>query len=184
MIPNVSTNGVAFGYVAANDLDGDVVAVLLGHDLGANVKNLSYDAAMKEAEAEQRAKWENNCETLEVAHQEAGTVCGPHPDFEFDEQAFNDGYNHEEDVVEGVYEGITYRTSWLGGALNFWIFNSPLITTAADRGSPCIPNAAVLLPPWRRSGIVLGFDVPADWWHRSEGDSLRDWCNGEEEDFM
>jgi len=66
----------------------------------------------------------------------------------------------EEPIIEGRYQDTFYRTSWLGGALNFWIFKSPVAGTY-QLCSPCVPGAGNLDCP--DIDGVLTYDVLPDW---------------------
>lgn len=66
----------------------------------------------------------------------------------------------DEPQIEGVYEGVYYMTCWLGGALHFWISESPIITHKAHKGSICVPGAGVID---ELDGDYTCYDVPADW---------------------
>lgn len=65
----------------------------------------------------------------------------------------------------GTLEGVDYKTSWLGGALHFFITYSPYIVKG-NRASPCVPNACILNKG--ECGPVTGFGVPSDWWSNYE----------------
>jgi len=111
-MPNFNPEtGIAYGYVAANDLDGDVVHELMW----------GYQAQGEDTD-------EEGC---------------------------------EEELRWGVYQGVKYQSSWLGGALNFWIFESPYIVNGG-RASPCVPGACILNK--ENTGPVEGYGIPADWW--------------------
>jgi hypothetical protein len=69
-------------------------------------------------------------------------------------------YEQYEPHIEGEAEGVKYSTSWLGGALNFFIFKSPFMTGAARRASPCVPNCGILDV---LDGEVTSYNVPPDW---------------------
>ena len=71
----------------------------------------------------------------------------------------SDGDEDEPDV-SGTYEEVSYATSYLGGVLNFWIFESPHITQAATSCGICVPGAGNLD---NLTGSVTCYDVPADW---------------------
>lgn len=130
---NINTKtGIAYGYIAANALDSEIVDELLH---GSQAKDLSYEEALKEAFPEGD-----------------DTGCT--------EQDFADGYECEEPNIVGTYHGVSYGTSYLGGALNFWIFESPITTDKARLASPCVPNAGILDT---LDGSVTSYDVPADW---------------------
>ena len=141
--------GIPFGYIAADALDPWVVDELL---YGRGAVDLSYQAALDEADERASAEaaecgfdhgtpdWENFCKAR---------TC-----------ELMDYYECDEPSIEGKYKGVTYASSWLGGALNFWIFESPVTTTKARRASPCVPGAAILDT---LDGSEFGYDVPADW---------------------
>jgi len=77
---------------------------------------------------------------------------------DFDEYRASDDYYQEEPIIEGKLEGVTYSSSWLGGALNFFIIESSVIVNRA-LCSPCVPNAGDL-------GTEGGFEcygVPIAW---------------------
>jgi hypothetical protein len=71
----------------------------------------------------------------------------------------------EELEVQGCFENVRYVTSWLGGALNFFILESPHITHKAGKASPCVPNAAILDT---LAGSITGYDVPNNWRRRED----------------
>ena len=122
--------GIAYGYIAADDLDPELVHELM---FGPQAKDLDYEDAYAEALAEHK---------------------GDPDDLDF-------YYENDEPCIRGSRDGVEYQTSWLGGALNFWIFHSPFLTNSAGRASPCVPNAGIL--PAREDGTVLSYNVPADW---------------------
>lgn len=66
----------------------------------------------------------------------------------------------EEPVIEGKVEGVKYAISWLGGAPNLWVFESPVVGTFR-LCSPCCPNAC----DGNNSDPFgyEGYDVPAYW---------------------
>ncbi len=158
MKPNTAPNGTAYGYVAAQDLDSDLVHELM---YGAQARNLSEIAAEGEEASRQRMQWEEACENEAVHCQENNLPAPIHEDFEFDPP---EGFDIEEPTIEGVKDGVFYTSSWLGGALNFFIIDSPHTTDEAHRASPCVPGAGILKHPSARCGGVTSFDVPADWW--------------------
>lgn len=72
-----------------------------------------------------------------------------------------DGSEGDLPEAEGVTpEGVRYCTSHLGGALNFFILWSPIVTDRARRASPCVPNAGIIDT---LDGSVTSYDVPAEW---------------------
>lgn len=154
MIPNQDEHGIRYGYISANILDGDVVQDLM---FGSHAKNLSEIAAIEEETARQRSAWEDECESLSVAAQEAGTDLVL-DDFEVELDNFESCV--DEAIVEGTLEGVTYRSSWMGGALHFFIFCSQIVGRF-DTCSPCVPGAGNLHS--RNSDGVFSYDVPPTW---------------------
>ena len=66
----------------------------------------------------------------------------------------------EEPIYEGVYEGVRYSTTWIGGAIHVWVFESPETGHYAEC-SPCVPYAGNLDCP-DPEGVVC-YDVPSGW---------------------
>ena len=150
------TTGIAYGYIAAAHLDSEIVDILM---YGAQARNLSYEAACKECEASYEREWQDECDAAAEEAAKSGTDYVP-PELNINLDNFDPQI--DEPIIEGIYEGVHYRTSWLGGALNFWIFHSPIITTKGRKASPCVPGACILTP--ERDGDVTGYDVPPDWY--------------------
>lgn len=142
-----SETGIAYGYIAASALDSDLVNELMdnGHDRNAA---LAYEAWEQETANKIQADGENVSD--EEAREEA----------ESRSHEFWENWEEEEPNVGGEYKGVKYCSSWLGGALNFLIFESPVTTTKARMASPCVPNAGILDT---LDGNVVAYDVPADW---------------------
>ncbi len=144
MVANINKNtGIAFGYISARALHDDVVDSLLNDGI-----NESYQEAYKEHKA---ALIEEGL-TEDVIERKM--------------EIFAERWEDYEPTISGEYEGVKYCTSWLGGALNFFIFESPVITEKARLASPCVPNAAILDT---LDGSVQGYDVPADWRNNIDG---------------
>lgn len=69
-------------------------------------------------------------------------------------------YECEEPIITGTYEGVTYCTSWLGGALHFFIYQSPII----EKGRPCSPCVPLALDLGSvGKGNYEGYGVPQGW---------------------
>lgn len=160
MTANINpTTNIAYGYISAHALAADIVDDLM---YGPQAKNLSYTEQLKEHLAWAGREYEESFESDEEFQK-----AEP-----FDEEAatevFGDNYTGEEETIEGVmqcpgYGPVYYSTSWLGGALNFWIFQSPFSTDKARRASPCVPGAGILDT---LDGSETSYDVPADWRHQ------------------
>lgn len=153
MITNTAPNGTRYGYIAANSLDDDVVHELM---CGAGGKDLGYEEAWGAFNSELRSLLDEEDINDETQR-----------------QVFNDGYQCDEPIVEGTYEGVKYRSSWLGGALHFFIFESPHVGYFMPC-SPCVPGAADLQTKADPNNLgqvitsVQGYDVPPDWrWKES-----------------
>jgi hypothetical protein len=146
--------GIRYGVIACNSLDPDVY-----NDLWQNGKDLSYEEAAKDLQAEV----DNEADDIEEeAAISRGEIDGGPPTeadieraFEAkgypDRESFIDGefekraqdIQIDEPVIEGEHEGVKYRISWLGGAPLLWVFEGP-IGYAERLCSPCVPNAADL----------------------------------------
>lgn len=149
MQPNINPKtGVAHGFVAANDLDPEVVAELI---YGPKARDLRYE------------------DGLYVALERTATAFGLRSRHQLGEdliegltQLFNETYEMaDEPDIEGYYEGVAYVTSWLGGACHFFIVESPHIGYGR-RASPCVPGAGILNP--QGEGPVECYTVPTHWW--------------------
>ena len=139
MQPNVNElTGIRYGIISANSLDGELVQDLLYYE--------GEDLSWKEAEEE-----------IKIAMREEG-VTEEDWDRTLDDR-LSDVYI-DEPIVEGECEGVKYCTSWLGGALHFWIFESPRIGLYSEC-SPCCPNAGDLDSP-NDDGVEC-YDVPEGW---------------------
>ena len=149
-MPNINViTGIPYGYIAAAALDPEIVDELLN---GSGALDLSYQAALDEAD--ERASAEAAERGLDHGSPDWERFCARRT------CELMDDYECDEPDIEGQYEGVTYATSWLGGALNFWIFESTATTFRARRASPCLPGAAILDT---LDGSEFGYDVPADW---------------------
>ena len=71
---------------------------------------------------------------------------------------YSEPYQDPEPSISGTLDGVTYATLWLGGALNFFIFDSPVLHKG-QQCSPCVPFACNL----DSSGEYLGYGVPDEW---------------------
>jgi len=174
MTANINPDtGIAYGYISANALDSDLVS-----ELQMNGTDVYYAEALEEAQKEAanndevQAEYVDSGQCAEAQWTRAdederfwATLAWVKENWEGSrrEQEFNDSYQPDEPIHEGTHEGVKYRTSWLGGALNVWIFESPHITHSARRASPCVPNAGILDTLDRD---VTAYDVPEDWRHK------------------
>ena len=122
------------GYISASSLHDDVVPDLLYGDQARDL-------------------------TIEWYEQEYRAENGLSPDDPLPDD-WCDNYDAEEIEVIGALDGVKYVSSWLGGALHFFIFYSPYVTDKAEKGSPCVPGAGILD---NLSRDVTAYDVPPDW---------------------
>lgn len=170
--------GIRYGYISAKSIHHDLVDHLM-YGVG---KDLSFEAAREEAKAIAERQADGIEEEVRIAIAEAGGFTDrEYEDIleEWTSMAYERlGFDCREDFVEGQischmecayieepivefeYEGVHGRTSWLGGALNLWIFESPH-TGLYEECSPCVPGAGNLDQP--DPDGVLTYDVPADW---------------------
>ena len=146
--------GIPYGVISANCLHPELVDYLL-HDSGTN---LTEKEALKEHlhERLQEELTEEEFDDLEESDYES-RIIGIDP---FWDENFLNTADFDEPCIEGESEGVHYATVYFGGALNFFIFQSPQATWKARRGSPCCPNAGVLDT---LDGDYMCYDVPKDW---------------------
>lgn len=158
--------GVAYGYISANVLDPYLTFELMTGVRVKNFRNISEDIAVKEI-----------VEFYRNHVREGGDEWGINrvsdlSDDEIFDMLIEAGYVRPEDylslelVVSGVYEGVSYMSSWLGGNLHFFIADSPVITGKAGRAGPCVPTGpnvpgAGILDSL--DGDVVAYDVPLHW---------------------
>lgn len=161
-IPNMNeVTGVPFGYISAHELDSEVVQELM---YGAGAKDLSYAETVLDLTEKFKCDFEEELEAMDEVDAEAFIAGKVEEELEH--------WQCDEPIVAGVYLGVKYRSSWLGGALNFFIFESP------KKGyfrpcSPCVPGAGDLgspvtevCPPEETEAHTSGiwcYDVPEDW---------------------
>jgi hypothetical protein len=172
MTTNVNPDtGIAYGYISANSLDSDLV-----NELQDNGTDVYYADALEEAqkevartkdaqdEAQENLEYVNGFPDEVAAFTETLQYVKDNWSGSSWEQQFNDRYQPDEPIHEGEKDGVKYRTSWLGGALGVWIFESPF-TGRFQECSPCVPHAANLDYPEDRpnAAATVGYDVPPSW---------------------
>lgn len=141
--------GVAYGLVSSNDLDPELVDTLMH---GPQANNESYEDALARYLDEHLGDTDSEDREDRL------------------EDIFSSQYTESEPTITGTHEGVTYATCWLGGALNFWVLESPH-TGQGSRPSPCVPGACILHHPDSSSewvGSSEGYTVPAGWWAARE----------------
>lgn len=144
------TTGIAYGVIACQSLDDDLLHFLL-YEKG---KDLSYEAACQEEIGRQEDAYHEMLASMDPEYVD----CMDPADFEPNLDNFDPQI--EEPIVEGEYQGVHYRTTWLGGAQLLWIFESPF-TEECQPCSPCVPGAGNLDNP--DPGGMETYSVPADW---------------------
>lgn len=141
------TTQIPYGYISADALDPEVVQDLM---YGPQAVDETYqDMLARHLSRIEKDLTEEGKSDDEIADAVEGA-----------EEDFAIGWESDEPRMAGVYEDVTYVASWLGGALNFFIIQSPYITHKARRASPCVPGAAILDT---LDGSEFGYDVPASW---------------------
>lgn len=159
MTANVNPDtGIAYGYISANALHPDIV-----NELQMEGTDVHYEDCWQEFLRDKKSEYDSLMETRREQAEEDGKTFDENMFDAFDPEdfrdEFNDSYQPDEPIHEGEKDGVKYRTSWLGGALNVFIFESPYITETAGRASPCVPNAGIL----DSVGDVRAYDVPPEW---------------------
>lgn len=150
MIANINPEtGIAYGYISARNLHSELVDDLLF----TSGEDLSYKEGLAEylKEKEQEYEWELS----------EGVIQDEEFDEDFYTERFNNRYEADEPTIVGVKDGVHFRTSYMGGALHFWIFMSNVVFENGGRTSPCLPNAGL---PDIPGGSVECYSVPNDWW--------------------
>ena len=151
MIANTNPEtGIRYTVYSMNSIDPD-----LQHELWyVHGKNLDEEAAYAEARNE--------------ALEEARTEAEENGE-EFDELDFDNAYEPpdlmiDEPTIRGLYQGVDYMISWLGGAPLLYIFDSPY-RFFGKLCSPCIPNAVNFDSG---PGPYEGYAIPDDWLYDKE----------------
>jgi len=142
---NPATN-IRYSIISANSLHSDVI-----DEIQSRGTDVRYDEAMKDLrEAIKRAcsDYMSTCDADEVAELAV-------------ENASEDFYD-DEPIHEFEIDGVKGRTTWLGGALLVWIFESPF-QTHAQLCSPCVPNCGDLDHLMSDEGGYPCYDVPPTW---------------------
>lgn len=161
---------VYFGIVSARNLDDDIVHTLMYGN--SDSRDHSYEAALDGLAARLGIRrndegryfvsddnWENIFEDGTTFEEITEAIL-----------ACEEGYRALEDlqvdepIIEGTYEGTKYITSWLGGALHFFITEARAYTPWAPACSPCVPNAGNL-DSWiyGATGNQSAFLPPMSW---------------------
>ena len=137
---------IRYGYISAQSLHPDVIDELQQRGV-----DLHYEEAKSDFLSQLRHLLEDNA------------ICtwSINGIIEAASDAWGDAFYDDEPVHEGEYESVHYRTSWMGGALHVWVFESP-IAKKYQECSPCVLLGAGNLDCPDPDG-VLTYDVPAEW---------------------
>lgn len=156
--------GIRYSYVSANELDCETVDDLMYNHV---VEDYSFDEWLKE----QEIIFEAEQDEREALAEDAGESYERE---EFDPNDCDMLEQYEEYEPEKLIktEGFTLRSSWLGGALHFYVIESPL-TAPFPNCSPCVPNAGCLTyenllesQKDQDHGITLdAYVIPVEWFH-------------------
>lgn len=154
ILPNTDPiTGIRYGYISANRLPPEVVDQL---QYGSQATDVYFEEARNEL----------------VANYTYGNLDdGEDVEDDFDDELdrrieeLAENWCCDEPIHEGIYENVKYRTSWMGGALHVWIFDSPH-TGLFQECSPCVPRAGNLDCPDEHG--VETYDVPPDWRYSDE----------------
>lgn len=141
--------GIRYGIISANALDPEIV-----NEIQQRGKDVHYDEARSDVEADVFAacnKYMGDWASQYVADKAL--------------ERFAEQWTDDEPVHEFDLEGVKGRTTWLGGALMVWVFDSPH-TGTFQLCSPCVPGGCDLDSP-AKSGAI-GYDVPTDWRYTNE----------------
>jgi hypothetical protein len=147
MEPNTNPDtGIRYGIISANSLNSDVIDTIQSSGI-----DVHYEAMRKELREAIKGickDYMSSCDADEVAELAVET-------------ASQDFYDNEP-VYEFEIDGVKGRTTWLGGALLVWIFESPF-QTHAQLCSPCVPNCGDLDNLMSDEGGYPCYDVLPDW---------------------
>lgn len=167
-LPNQDSRGVRFGVISFNSLQP-----WCSEDLfcGQNARDLSYEEALLDLKREAVSLYDGLLEECCTAAAESGADR----EVGFDQEAFEQEWFAErketwdrddfiqdfvernaehiqidEPIIEGEYDDVKYRISWLGGAPLLWVLEGP-IGYVNRLCSLCVPNAGDL-----DSGFITG----------------------------
>jgi hypothetical protein len=143
--------GIRYGIISANGLDPEVV-----NDIQMNGKDVHWDEFVAQVRADVMREVENG----DMDESEAEFEIDERMDY--DRSCFDDEPVHEFDIECPGYGRVKGRTTWLGGALMVWIFESPFVVSA-KLCSPCVPNCGNLDDVGPFGYGEECYDVPADW---------------------
>ncbi len=133
--------GIRFGIIANNNLNDWVYEEII---------QTGTDIFWEEAEADLR----------ESLNAEGFAGDELEEEFEHRLESLSDNWYCDEPIHAFDIDGVKGHTTYLGGALMIWVFESPH-TTTAKLCSPCVPNCGDL-DNLDSNGEVC-YDVPPEW---------------------
>lgn len=145
--PNTNpATGIRYGIISSNSLHSEVIDEIM---------NVGSDVHYEEA-----------CEDIRLSlEQVLRDYMRKEHISELAEDAiekFGENYEPYETVYEFTLDGVKGRTTWVGGALCVWVFESPYLTHRR-LCSPCVPNCGDLDSEFNDEGGYECYDVPPDW---------------------
>lgn len=147
MQPNVNPEtGIRYGIISAHSLEDWVL-----EEIGMNGKDLDYE------------EWKEDF--VDAMHSALSEYLSSSNIELLSERALDlvaENYCNNEPRYSYELDGVKVQTTWLGGAMLVYVFESPVIGHHA-LCSPCVPNCGDL----NNDGEYECYDVPADW-RRSE----------------
>lgn len=163
---NIDEHGIRYTLYRADSIDSDVLHELLY----VHGRDVMYQDALTDYLAQQLKEYEAAQDELVIARAESGedrenpNIGEDDPEFDIEAatERFNDDYQCDEPVHGGTYQDVSYRTTWLGGALHLWVFKSPMIGHFR-LCSPCAPNACDSNARTSVDAGYMGYDIPPDW---------------------
>jgi hypothetical protein len=140
------TTGIRYGIIAANNLNPYVI-----DEIQTRGKDVHYEDAKESLWSEVKAVCRDYM--LDSAADEIADLAVENLNFYWCE---------DEPVHEFEIDGVKGRTTWLGGALMVWVFESPF-EGFFNLCSPCVPNCGDLDSVIELGGGHHCYDVPDDW---------------------
>lgn len=139
--------GIRYGIISAHSLDPEVID---------DIQREGTDIYYNEAVTELRDTVKRACEDY-MSERDADDVA--------DEavERMSENFEPDEPVHEFELDGVKGRTTWLGGALMVWVFESPF-TGKFKLCSPCVPNCCDADNP--DPDGYEGYTVPEDWLYK------------------
>lgn len=149
--------GIRYGIISAQSIDDYII-----DDIYRSGIDVTWAEARDEAEKEARAEAEDP---------EIVTFTDPDDKERWIERRVDFMMDHlvgdiEEPVIAYEEDGVKVQTTWLGGAMMLWVFESPY-TTKRSLCSPSVPGAVDLNSDEYEDGYE-GYDVPSDWRRKDE----------------